>query len=177
MPVPAAPRLGRVAISPYIAGLRKHVGTDLLMLPGASGVVVDDAGRILLEQRSDNGRWSIPAGAIDPGEQPADAVVREVYEETGVQVTVERLAGVALGQSTYPNGDLCQYLTVWFRCRAIGGTARVNDDECREVTWYHRDALPELTAFDLLRIETALDDTAPAWFARPGQNYDWLPPR
>ena len=164
-----------MGISPYIAALRQHVGTDLLMLPGASAVVVDEAGRILLEQRADDGRWSLPAGAVDPGEQPAETVVREVFEETGVHVVVERLAGTALRQSTYPNGDVCQYLTVWFRCRAVGGTARVNDDECRDVAWFARDALPPLTEFDLLRIETALDDDAPAWFARPGQNYDFLP--
>jgi 8-oxo-dGTP diphosphatase len=160
-----------MGISPYIAGLREHVGNDLLLLPGASAVVVDDAGRILLEQRADDGRWSLPAGAIDPGEQPADTVVREVFEETGVHVVVERLAGTALRESTYPNGDRCQYLTVWFRCRAIGGTARVNDDECAAVAWYSLDALPELTAFDRLRIETALGDSVPAWFAQPGQNY------
>jgi 8-oxo-dGTP diphosphatase len=160
-----------MGISPYIAGLREHVGNDLLLLPGASAVVVDDAGRILLEQRADDGRWSLPAGAIDPGEQPADTIVREVYEETGVHVTVERLAGTALRGSTYPNGDVCQYLTVWFRCRAVGGTARVNDDECRDVAWFTLDALPPLTDFDRLRIETALDDSVPAWFARPGQSH------
>ncbi|MGA8117876.1 MAG: NUDIX domain-containing protein [Actinocatenispora sp.] len=158
-----------MSISPYIAGLRKHVGHDLLMLPSVSGVVVDDAGRILLGRRADNGRWALPAGVIDPGEQPADALLREIDEETGVAAVVERLAGVALHPTEYPNGDVCQYLNVWFRCRAVGGDARANDSESLEVAWFARDALPELHPFSLLRIETALRDGAPAWFAEPGE--------
>lgn len=162
-------------ISSYIAGLRTHVGSDLLMLPSAAAVVVDDAGLLLLERRADTGRWTVPGGAVDPGEQPAEAAVREVYEETGVHATVERLAGTALRAVVYPHGDRCQFLNVWFRCRATGGSARVNDPESLEVTWFGPQDLPELDPFDRLRISTALDDTAPAWFAAPGQHYEWLP--
>ncbi|HEX5294919.1 MAG TPA: NUDIX domain-containing protein [Streptosporangiaceae bacterium] len=157
-----------MAISEYVANLRKHVGTDLLMLPSACAVVVDDGGRILLGRRADTGTWSLPGGAIDPGEQPADAAVREVYEETGVRIAVERVGGVALREITYPHGDVCQYLTVWFRCRAIGGRAVVNDEESSAVGWFGPEELPDLDAVERLRIATALDDDAPAWFAAPG---------
>jgi len=167
----------RVAISEYVANLRKYVGKGLLMLPGACAVVVDDRGRVLLCRRADTGKWSLPAGAIDPGEQPADAAVREAYEETGVHIAVERLAGALLREVTYPHGDVCQSLTVWFRCRAIGGHAVVNDEESLAVGWYSPEELPELDAVDQLRIDTALDDGAPTWFAVPGQTYDWLPTR
>ena len=156
-----------MAVSEYVANLRRHVGTDLLMLPSACAVVVDDGGRILLGRRADTGTWSLPGGAIDPGEQPADAAVREVYEETGVRIAVERLAGVALREVTYPHGDVCQYLTVWFRCTATGGRAVVHDDESSAVGWYRPGELPDLDAVDRLRIDTALDDDAPAWFAAP----------
>jgi 8-oxo-dGTP diphosphatase len=152
------------------------VGKDLLMLPSACAVVVDD-GRVLLGRRADTGKWSLPAGAIDPGEQPADAAVREAYEETGIRIAVERLAGVALREVTYPHGDVCQFLTVWFRCRAIGGHAVVNDEESSAVGWYSPGELPGLDPFDQLRIDTALDDEAPTWFAVPGRTYDWLPAR
>jgi len=154
-------------VSPYVSGLRNHIGHDLLMLPSVSAVVVSDQGEILLGQRADNGCWSLIAGAIDPGEQPADAVVREIHEETGVEAVVERLGGVALHPVTYPNGDVCQYLNVWFRCRAVGGNARVNDDESLAVGWFAVDALPPVDPFVRLRIETALSDDQPAWFARP----------
>lgn len=158
-----------MAISPYIARLREHVGHDLLLLPGASAVVRDDAGRILLMRRSDNGQWSLPAGMIDPGEQPADAAVREVFEETGVVAEIERLGGVAMHAAEYPNGDRCEYLAVWFRCRAVGGAARADGEESLDVGWFAPDDLPEVSELVKLRIETTAAVHGPPWFARPGQ--------
>lgn len=90
----------------------------------------------------------------------ANAAVREVYEETGVHIAVERLAGVALREVTYSHGDVCQYLTVWFRCKAIGGHAVVKDEESSAVGWYSPEGFPDLDAVDRLRINTALDDAA-----------------
>jgi 8-oxo-dGTP diphosphatase len=156
--------------SDYVKNLRALVGHDLIMFPTVSAVILDDRGRILLGQRSDNHRWSVVAGMMDPGEQPADALVREVEEETGVQVEIERLAGVALHEVVYPNGDRCHMVNSWFRCRAVGGEARVNDSESIAVGWFAPDALPELDPFALLRIRTALPPEAPTWFARPGES-------
>jgi 8-oxo-dGTP diphosphatase len=163
-----------VPASDYVKRLRAHVGHDLLMFPTVSAVVVNDRGEVLLGQRSDNHRWALIAGMMDPGEQPADAVVREVLEETGVHVKVERLAGVALHEVTYPNGDHCHMVNSWFRCRAVGGEARVNDAESIAVGWFALDSLPELTPFAHQRIRTALED-APAWFAQPGESIDGGP--
>ncbi|MER7334260.1 MULTISPECIES: NUDIX domain-containing protein [unclassified Micromonospora] len=163
-----------MAVSPYIVKLRAHVGTDLLLLPGVSAVVRDDAGRVLLARRADNGRWSLPAGLIDPGEQPADALLREVYEETGVHVRIERVGGVATHPVVYPNGDACEYLNVWFRCRAVGGEPRVNDDESLEVAWFDPADLPELDDWARLRIDTTLREDAPTWHAPPGERHPAL---
>ena len=165
-----------MAISPYITRLREHVGHDLLLLPGASAVVRDGNGRILLLRRGDTGRWSLPAGMIDPGEQPAEAAVREVYEETGVRVEVERLGGVVMHGTAYPNGDRCEYLAVWFRCRPIGGEARPDGDESLEVAWFAPDELPELAEFAKLRIETTAAPDAPPWFAHPGETHPAFTP-
>ncbi|SCL72633.1 NUDIX hydrolase [Micromonospora peucetia] len=163
-----------MAVSPYVARLRAHVGRDLLLLPGVSAVVRDDAGRVLLARRADNGRWSLPAGQIDPGEQPADAVLREVYEETGVHVRIERVAGVATHRVVYPNGDACEYLNVWFRCRAVGGEPGVNDDESTEVAWFDPADLPEIDEWARLRIDTTLREEAPVWHAGPGERHPAL---
>ncbi len=156
--------------SDYVKKLRARVGHDLIMFPTVSAIILNDRGEILLGQRSDNHRWSLIAGMMDPGEQPAEAVVREVLEETAVQVKVERLAGVALHEVTYPNGDRCHMVNTWFRCRATGGEARVNDTESIAVGWFAPDALPELNPFALVRIRTSLPEDAPAWFAQPGES-------
>jgi 8-oxo-dGTP pyrophosphatase MutT (NUDIX family) len=86
----------------------------------------------------------LPGGIIDPGEQPADAAVRECFEETGVVAVPEVLISVTVSQPlTYPNGDEVQSLELTYRCRVVGGDVQVNDDESVEVRW-HVDALPEL---------------------------------
>jgi 8-oxo-dGTP diphosphatase len=163
-----------MAISPYITRLRAHVGHDLLLLPGASAVVRDDRGRILLMRRADNGAWSLPAGMIDPGEQPAGAALREVLEETGVVAEIERLGGVAMHTAEYPNGDRCEYLAVWFRCRAVGGQARADGEESLEVGWFAPDALPPVSELVRLRIATTAAPDGPPWFAGPGETHPAL---
>ncbi|MFI5892136.1 NUDIX hydrolase [Actinoplanes sp. NPDC051513] len=152
-----------MTVPDYVGKLRAHIGHDLLLLPGASAIVYDDEQRLLLVRRGDNGRWSLPAGMIDPGEQPSDAVVREVYEETGVHVAIESLGGVATHPVTYPNGDHCEYLHVWFRCRPVGGQARPDGDESLEVGWFTAGELPQLDEWAKLRLSAT-----GGWFAPPG---------
>ncbi|MFR0354512.1 NUDIX hydrolase [Streptomyces sediminimaris] len=148
----------------FIRDIRATAGHQLLWLPGVSAVVFDDEGRVLLGQRADNHKWALISGIPDPGEQPAAAVVREVREETGVECVVERLVAVRSGrQVTYPNGDVCQFMDICFRARAVGGEACVNDDESLEVGWFALDALPAMTEFHHFRIKQALSDE-PAWF-------------
>ncbi|MFI7427863.1 NUDIX hydrolase [Micromonospora sp. NPDC049836] len=161
-------------LSPYIARMRQHIGPELLLLYGVSAVVTDDAGQVLLARRGDNGRWSVPAGTVDPGEQPADALVREVHEETGIRIEIERVAGVATHPVVYPNGDACEYLNVWFRCRAVGGTATPDGDESLAVGWFAPDQLPELDDWSRLRITTALRPEQTAWHATPGERHPAL---
>ncbi|MET9908070.1 NUDIX domain-containing protein [Streptomyces sp. NPDC006476] len=153
-----------MATPDFIRDLRSTIGHRLLWLPGVSAVVLDDEGRVLLNRRSDNGKWSLIGGIPEPGEQPAACAVREVHEETGVHCVVERVLVVqALKATTYDNGDVCQYMDIAVRCRAVGGEARVNDDESLEVGWFEVDALPQLNEFALHRIKQALAD-APTWF-------------
>ncbi|MFG3158816.1 NUDIX domain-containing protein [Streptomyces sp. NPDC048232] len=153
-----------MATPDFILDLRATAGQQLLWLPGVTAVVFDDEGRVLLGRRSDNGRWSLIGGIPEPGEQPAACAMREVEEETAVRCVVERLVLVqALNPVTYDNGDVCQFMDVTFRCRAVGGEARVNDDESLEVGWFAVDALPELGEFGQVRIKQALSD-APTWF-------------
>ncbi|MFD3838153.1 NUDIX domain-containing protein [Streptomyces sp. NPDC058642] len=153
-----------MATPDFIRNLRESVGHQLLWLPGVAAVVFDDEGRVLLNRRSDTGRWSLIGGIPEPGEQPAACAVREVYEETAVRCVAERVVLVqALEPITYPNGDICQYMDITVRCRAVGGEAEVNDDESLEVAWFAVDSLPELNEFGKFRIKQALFDE-PTWF-------------
>ncbi|MFI1728076.1 NUDIX hydrolase [Streptomyces acidicola] len=148
----------------FIRELRTSVGHQLLWLPGVTAIVFDDEGRVLLNRRSDTGKWAVIGGIPDPGEQPAACAVREVFEETGVQCVAERVVVVqALGPVRYDNEDVCQYMDTTFRCRAVGGEACVNDDESLEVGWFEVAALPELNEFALRRIKQAMSD-GPTWF-------------
>ncbi|MEU9125922.1 NUDIX domain-containing protein [Streptomyces sp. NPDC048506] len=148
----------------FIRDLRSSIGRQLLWLPGVSAVVFDDQGRVLLGRRADTGGWSVIGGIPEPGEQPAETAIREVFEETAVRVVPERVVLVETMQPThYPNGDICQFMDVTLRCRAVGGAARVNDEESLEVGWFAPDALPRLHEYSLTRIKRALE-AGPTWF-------------
>jgi ADP-ribose pyrophosphatase YjhB (NUDIX family) len=146
----------------YILALRRHIGHELLYLPGVSAVVVRGrapAQELLLVRRADNGRWSLPAGIVEPGEQPAASMVREVLEETRVEVGVDRLALLRTDPpKTYPNGDVCQFISMAFRCSYRGGEAGVGDEESTAVEWYPLDHLPDLGERDRQRIAAALPE-------------------
>ncbi|WP_017556260.1 NUDIX hydrolase [Nocardiopsis baichengensis] len=157
----------------FILALRKHVGHEKLFLTGVTGVVIGDGAtgprdRVLLHRRADDGGWSPPGGILEPGEQPAAALVREVEEETGVRVVPERVAGVVTGEPfTYANGDVVQFIDISFRCRPVGGAARVDGDESLAVDWFPVDALPPMPDRVLDRIHRAHED-GEAWFVSAG---------
>lgn len=146
----------------YITEIREVWGHRPLLLPGVSGVVLRDgheAREVLLVQRSDSGRWSVPAGIVEPGEQPADCIAREIWEEARVRAVPERLVRVSADPAiTYPNGDVCQFMSMSFRCRYVDGDGAVGDDESLAVGWYPVHALPELEPKELRRIADALAD-------------------
>src|SRR5579862_7557566 len=70
-----------LAISSYLKSLRYKVGTDLLMLPSVTAIVRNGAGHILVVRHHTDGPWNLPGGIVDPGEFPAQTLVREVWEE------------------------------------------------------------------------------------------------
>lgn len=132
----------------FITRLRKKIGNDPLWLTGITAYVEDDAGRILLGRRADTGQWALVYGIVEPAEEPADTCVREVREETGVDVTPTCLVSVKSSpyMVTYANGDQCQYMDLLFACHVReGGNAqpRVADDESLEVGWFEPTALPQ----------------------------------
>lgn len=128
-----------MAISPYIAGLRRRVGTDLLLVPAATVLAVDGLGRVLLVRQSDTGMWSTVGGAIEPDETPEQAARREAMEEAGVDVELLGVRAVLGGpqfKMEYPNGDVTSYVAVVFDARVAAGVPRPDGDETVEVGWF-----------------------------------------
>ena len=153
-------------MSRYLQDLRRKTGPDLILFPAVVALVFNEAGEILLERRSDNGQWAVIAGIMEPGEQPAAAVVREVLEETGLHVVPERITGVYLSRViTYADGNQSQYIATAFRCRVVAGEPHVADDESLEVRYYPLDALPAMREEHVERIRHAAGD-GPAYFVQ-----------
>jgi 8-oxo-dGTP diphosphatase len=133
-------------VAEWIRQLREIVGTELIVSIGAAAIIRDEQGRILLQQRSDTGRWGLPGGAVDPGEEPAEAAVREAFEETGLHVEPIKLVGLFGGKGQivqYPNGDRTAYVSATFECRVIGGEIIPISDETLDVRWFAPDELPD----------------------------------
>jgi 8-oxo-dGTP pyrophosphatase MutT (NUDIX family) len=127
-----------MGMSPHVRRLRDAVGSDLLVLPSATGIIFDEESRILLVRQTESGVWSAPGGSVDPSETPADAVVREVWEETGLHTTPVRILGVYGGPPclvTYPNGDRTEYVMTVFECEICGGALRPGSDETTEAAF------------------------------------------
>ena len=131
-----------------------------MIRPGVSAIVVTPAG-LLLQRRSDNGFWGLPGGGVEPGESLTQAIVREVREETGLEVAPARLVGVysapELGQIvTYPDGNVIHYVSASLECTVVGGTLAPGV-ESLEVAWWDPEALPEsLMPMHRVRILDAL---------------------
>ena len=98
----------------YIQNIRKKVGKDKIILNFTCGIL-NQSGKILLQKRADKGMWGLPGGAIELGESALEALVREFYEETGIEVRAEKLLNVYTKYSdSYPNGDEAQVLTILY---------------------------------------------------------------
>ena len=98
--------------------------------PTASALVLDGDGRILLARRAvdpDRGKWDLPGGFLEEGEEPRDALVRELREETSLEVAPTRFFDVVVDR--YGDEDDAQYtLNLYWVCRVISGEPQPDDD-------------------------------------------------
>ena len=135
----------------YLERLRRKVGTDLVLMPGATVLVEHVDGRILFVKRVDDGTWCHPGGHAEPGLGFAETAARELAEEAGIVVDPAELVAFAsisehpLHTITYANGDVTQCFTMWFALQAWDGDPEsvTIDDESTAIGWFSPDDLPE----------------------------------
>lgn len=129
----------------YWKQLRQKVGHDKVILPCAGGAILDDNNRVLLQKRTDKDCWSFPGGVMDLGESFEETAVREVKEETGLEVTVQDLIGIYSKYSDeYKNGDKSQPVLIFFKCTIIGGELCCDDEETSRLEYFDLNDKPKL---------------------------------
>ena len=128
----------------YIQNIRKKVGKEKIILNFTCGIL-SQSGKILLQKRADKGTWGLPGGAIELGESALEALVREFYEETGINVRVEKFLNVYTKYSdSYPNGDEAQVITMLYL---------VSSETSISTNFYTSDETLKLEFFDYREIQ------------------------
>ncbi len=149
-------------MSGYIMGLRKVVGHRPLLQVGASTVVRDEWGRILLQKRTDNGCWGYAGGSVELDEDVESAARRELFEETGLVAQEMRLVGVFSGPDLhyiYPNGDEVSNVDILFECTKWTGDLVMQEDETAGLRFFYPDEVPENLSPPIVRpLRTYLEE-------------------
>jgi ADP-ribose pyrophosphatase YjhB (NUDIX family) len=137
-----------VGIAAHIARPRAVIGHELLLVPSVSVLPVDEAGRVLLIRHAGHhDGWGVLGGAVEVGESPASAAVREAREEISADVELVRLMDVLGGpdyEVSYPNSDRTAYVTAVYEARIISGCPAPGDGELGELAWFTPAELPGL---------------------------------
>ncbi len=151
----------------YTRWLRSYVGHQRLLQLRASGFIRNEVGNVLLCRRADVMLWDVPGGTIELSETPTQGLVREIRQETGFQVTPERLIGVYAGPDfewTYPNGDQAQIVSVFMTCRIISGVLDPAGRENVRVQFFPPESLPPLLPRTVRMLKDALANRSEAFF-------------
>ena len=123
------------------------------LVVGSSAIVTDENGKILLQRRSDSGNWALPGGAMDIGETFAQSAVREVKEETGFDVRIDRIVGIYSDPGhvfAYDDGEVRQEFSICLACTIVGGTLAVSS-ESTAVEFFPVEELPNLRMHESIR--------------------------
>ena len=109
----------------------QRIGAQGKLRLGCSAAIFDEQGRVLLTKRQDNGQWCLPSGGMESGESTAEACEREVFEETGLSIRVNRLVGVYSHPdqlTVYSETDKFQIVALHFEAEIIGGQLGLSDE-------------------------------------------------
>lgn len=132
-------------MSGYIMDLRKLVGHRPILQVGASVIVEDSDGRILLQKRRDNQCWGYAGGSVELDEKVEEAAKRELFEETGLKALSLELFGVFSGEEmhyVYPNGDEVSNVDIVYICRDYRGNLKKQESEVLELSFFSVESIP-----------------------------------
>jgi ADP-ribose pyrophosphatase YjhB (NUDIX family) len=124
------------------------------VVPSVTAIVADPDGRLLLVHKTDNDLWALPGGGHDAGESISDTVVREVKEETGLDVEVTGVVGLYTNPShvmAYDDGEVRQQFSICFTTRLLGGDL-CTSNETKEVRFVAPEELDQLTIHPSMRL-------------------------
>ena len=131
----------------YIHDLRKIIGPRKIILNCAGALIIRD-GKILFQRRTDNGRWGLIGGLLEMNETYEQAALREIREETGLEVRLDSFLGIFHNHNmVWSNGDAAHVLSAMFTAGIISGEPRI-DAESYELRFFEKDQIPELFAED-----------------------------
>lgn len=131
----------------YIQSIRSKVGNKKIILNAAGALIVKN-GKVLLQHRSDNNKWGLIGGILELGETYEQAALREVKEETGLDVRLDAFLGIYHNYNMeWPNKDKAHVIGAYYLASIVSGTPRV-DNESLELVFCDKDHLPELFAED-----------------------------
>ncbi len=134
-------------MSDYIRNIRKTYGSGLLLLPSVCAIIKNSQGEILLHKKPLGQGWSLPAGMIEPGENPEEAIAREVLEETGYELLKSQVLTVLGGKNfrfTYPNGDEVEYTIIVFNAQIGKQIQNPEINETTEIRFFPPTQMPKL---------------------------------
>lgn len=134
----------------YVRRIRKYLGSQKIILNCAGGIVEKD-NKILLQRRADNNRWGLPGGLLELNETYLEAAIREIKEETGLDVKPKYFLGIFHNHNMeWNNGDKAHTIGAYFVFELVGGNLRV-DEESFELKFCSREEIPSLFAPDHIK--------------------------
>jgi ADP-ribose pyrophosphatase YjhB (NUDIX family) len=125
------------------------VGDKMVMLNATAVVIVNQDNQVLLQKRSDNLLWGLPGGLLEIDESITEGAIREVKEETNLDIEIERFIGVFINpMMVWRLEDKAKVFAYGFLGRVIGGDLKINDDESLELKYFDYNNLPEIHSLD-----------------------------
>lgn len=131
----------------YIHDLRKIIGPRKIILNCAGALILRED-KILLQRRADNGKWGLIGGLLEMNETYEEAALREIREETGLEVRLDSFLGIYHNHNMiWSNGDTAHVVSAYFTASIVSGEPRI-DEESYELKFFGKDEIPELFAED-----------------------------